>query len=90
MTHQQKEHMNLCEKYAERLKESADLLVREVQQASNTLTGGQWMPRTIVPDDETKLYVVITKGNAIYFSNPINGNWMRDIEWWFDLPDRPI
>ena len=90
MTHLKKEHIALCEKYAELLKESADLLIREVNQAANTMTGSQWMPRTIVPENEEKLYVVITSGGATYFSNPINGQWMKNVEWWLELPESPI
>lgn len=49
---------------------------------------GRWRSTEELPPDG-EVVVVETKGGARYFSRPINGKWLKDVERWCMLPSSP-
>jgi len=46
----------------------------------------EWIPASEPPKDGRKV-VVKTKDGAIYFETPRNGKLMKNVEFWYPLPD---
>lgn len=46
----------------------------------------EWIPASEPPKEDRKV-VVKTKDGAIYFETPRNGKLMKNVEFWYPLPD---
>lgn len=46
----------------------------------------EWIPASEPPKEDRKV-VVKTKDGAVYFETPRNGKLMKNVEFWYPLPD---